>query len=587
MRKGGGWLMKIAPLHLPEFGLDVSWAMCRNPMCSNFGMFFEGEIPEGRKQVSDDRYAFRLLTDKKGGEHGEIQCRYCKQSARLASNRAIRPIARYFLSLSLPFADCPDRHCANHGFNVFEHWAETGSGQPRRYRRQREHEVTCLADGCGKSFSLGTALGVMRDRDRKACWGDIVDGLRAKRSVSDTIDLLDITAGSYYANLKRIGARLQDYHSFRNAQLLRRDIAHRDESIGVYTDVLEVSLQAFRETQRHVFLRVIVSAVIVDETIFVLAAHPCFYPESISDRRRHERPVQERGLRNFETEWDGLWFQGDARPGVSTKERKKSLPEFGRGGWFMRSPYAEVAHFLVVRKMLDQFETIHCYMDGAKELYGAALVAFRDRILAGRPESDAVPDRRRQPPKRAEIVVFQHDTAGKRKRRQPKRPDREGTGIGEEALSKAWKDAEKRFKKEEVPRDLLKGKLSRNDPKVRARVFKRAFKGAYSEMGGWAWLRYPRSSIAYHRPRTLWLTRMPVKTFRRHGEPVLLQATLQPVDSIINSIRARMGGTRRPHLRADGHSYRESYVLPSVVLGELSVYLFGRNYTLRRARRSR
>ena len=48
----------------------------------------------------------------------------------------------------------------------------------------------------------------------------------------------------------------------------------------------------------------------------------------------------------------------------------------------MRSPYAEVAHFLVVRKMLDRFETIHCYMDGAKELYGAALVAFRDRILA-------------------------------------------------------------------------------------------------------------------------------------------------------------------------------------------------------------
>ena len=112
----------IETVDLPEFGLSVSWAMCRNPMCANFGIHFEGEIPEGRKQVSDDRYYVRLSKGLRGRTVGEMQCRYCGQSSRLASNEAIRPIARYFLSLSLPFADCPNTDCSNHGVNLFEHW---------------------------------------------------------------------------------------------------------------------------------------------------------------------------------------------------------------------------------------------------------------------------------------------------------------------------------------------------------------------------------------------------------------------------------------------------------------------------------
>ena len=42
--------MRIETAHLPEFGMDVSWAMCRNPMCANFGIHFEGTIPKDRKQ---------------------------------------------------------------------------------------------------------------------------------------------------------------------------------------------------------------------------------------------------------------------------------------------------------------------------------------------------------------------------------------------------------------------------------------------------------------------------------------------------------------------------------------------------------
>ena len=110
--------MRIEPAYLPEFGLDVSWAMCRNPMCASFGIRFEGEIPGGRKQTADEHYYFRVVPAARGRPVGVLQCRYCGQSSRLASNQAIRPIAHYFLSLSLPFADCPNAQCQNHGVNL-------------------------------------------------------------------------------------------------------------------------------------------------------------------------------------------------------------------------------------------------------------------------------------------------------------------------------------------------------------------------------------------------------------------------------------------------------------------------------------
>ena len=50
----------------------------------------------------------------------------------------------------------------------------------------------------------------------------------------------------------------------------------------------------------------------------------------------------------------------------------------------------------------------------------------------------------------------------------------------------------------------------------------------------------------------------------------------------MNSMRARVRSVERPRLRASGRSYRGSYVLPRVVMSELSVYLLRQNYMIRR-----
>lgn len=138
--------VSFEPAYLPEFGLEVSWAMCRNPMSSNFGVFFEVKILGGCTSNSDENYKVSIFvatskyTDKNGKEKtsrslaGQIQCRRCGQRSRPASNRAIRPIARYYLSLSLPFAHCANPACPSHGVNVFEHWKESALGHTRYYR---------------------------------------------------------------------------------------------------------------------------------------------------------------------------------------------------------------------------------------------------------------------------------------------------------------------------------------------------------------------------------------------------------------------------------------------------------------------
>ena len=586
--------MRIETATLPEFGLDVSWAMCRNPMCANFGVYFEGEFPEGRKQASDDHYLVRLVSGTRGRPVGEILCRDCGQSARLASNKAIRPIARYFLSLSLPFADCPNTECQNHGMNVYEHWASPGGAHPPLYRPKSAHRLRCRE--CGKWVALGTPFGIslklskperdgldpdeivglekQRRRQVRRDWKTVLEAVRTQRSVTNTIELSGMGVGTYYRHLARVAARLRDYHAYRNARLLSAGIAHRDKSVGLFTDVLDISLQVARKERRHALLKVIATSMLVDKTIFVVAAHPFFLPERYCPSDVDLRP--DRGRLEFEREWACLLHPGDSDPTLTTEGAEEAVPDLGRGGYFIRSPYAELAHFLVVQKLLSRSGAMHCYMDSAKEMFTAALVAYRDRILAGRPDNRARDGNR----PRAEIVLFQHDKKAKFKK------NTQSAAVGprrtQAGLKKAWDAGEARFLDQEMPADLLKGKLTPKNPKVRARVFKRAFKGAYSEVGKWAWLAYPPENVAYRRPRSLWLTRMPGKSYTRHGKAVLSGSTLQPVDSLFNSVRSRTSAAGRPLLRAEGQSYRNSYVLPAVAVNELAIYLIGRNYMLRR-----
>ena len=576
--------MWVESATLPEFGLEVSWAMCRNTMCPNFGIPFEGEIAPGRQHASDKRYAVRLILGARGRPVGVIECYGCGQISRLASNRAIRPIARYFLSLSLPFADCPNTDCQNHGVNLFESWGADSKARP--YRRTREHSARCKRCGAktasgarhgAPSILLGTARQAADGSETRRYWPKILDALNASRSIADTTDLLGISHSGYLRHLARLGARLSDYHAFRNAHLLHPNVPNRERPVSLHSGVIDLSarLSSRRDSTRP--LPVIVTVAAVGGPAFVVAAHPYFLPMALCPDAA--TLTADRWRPPLETEWDALQhpFADDPGPGERADRLSSDLPDSNPDGYRIRSPYAELAHFLVVQKMLSRFRTIHSTLDAADGLLPAALVAYRDRILAGRPKADAPAARPLRASGTAEMVLFSYDHQARRPKPGPSGPP---PVAPKKSPDDAWWAAEKRFAEQPIPESLAKAGLSRGDPRVRATLFRRAFRGAYSKTGGWAWLHHPPETPAYGNPRTLWLTRTPHKTFERHGRALLAQASLHPLDSVFNEIRANVRSARRPIGAAVRTQWTASR--PTVLLNELAIYLLLRNYGLRK-----
>ena len=547
----------LAPVFLPEFGQPVSWAMCRNPSCANFGIHYEGPPPGDQGSVTDARYRIECKT-------GRFRCKSCEQSFTLKSNRAIRPLARYFLGLSLPFADCPNPACANRGYNAFEHYTDRPRVRARRYRPDGEHKMICRY--CRQKFHLGEALHLTRSRDRKKSLREIVDGVRTRRSVTDAIELTGIATGTYYERLFRIGARLRDYHAWRNARLLHEEFGGSDEPVRVFTDTLQVSLQRWGDASRFQILDLVTSVVAVGRTYYILAAHPGFLPDKQCPD--DSELWQEMYAPGFLAAWDCVNHTFRIDTSGSVEDRTSSISDVGRRGYFGTPYYVELAHFLVVRKMLSRFREVHYVMDGARPLYTAALTALAKDIRE----------------ERAEVVLFQHETDQRKKAKIPlaksvARDKREDWLKSQ--LDAAWGDMRARFaeRAEEGQQELFDEK---SDPKRSARLFKHAFRGGYSGSGEWAWLVYPPNTPMYLDARILWLTWNPGKSYENQGRELLWRTTLQPVDSAFNFLRQRTYGLQRAVFRAmPGRSYLDAYIDPRAICSELWIVLLWRNFGLR------
>ena len=580
----------LAPVDMPEFGQPVSWAMCRNPACRNFGIHYTGPAPENSGTVSNVRYSYDANT-------GCFRCKYCGQSFTLKSNWSIAPFARYFLKISLPFKDCSNPDCDNHSYNVFEHYTAKGLISRRRYRRDGKYRMLCRK--CNRRFNLGEALQLTgTNKKANSCASkkipdpgsesesghseadprgllkksirQIIEGVKTVRGVTDTIEFTGMNTSTYYKRLFRISARLCDYHAWRNARLLHKGFVLPDEPLRVYTDTLQVSLNRWGEADRYRLFDIVTSVVAVGDTYFILAAHPAFLPKPYCPTPTEA--MRELGKTSLRKQWDCVLHTFNLEHSGSVTEQAKGVKGSGKKGFYGVSPYTELAHFLVVRKMLSRLRNVHYFMDGSTTLYSAALTALVPDIQA----------------ERAEIVLFQHE-----KDVQdfsdiefaPALPRKDWKAKRQERLDVAWRSMQDRFT-ERIRRGELNittnPDTNPDDDGELARQFKHAFKGGYSKTGSWAWLTYPPTSRHYINPRILWLTWKPGKSYEDKGRELLLSATLQPVDSAFNLLRQRVSGLHRAAFRArPGRSYLGAYWDPAVVCAELWIVLLWRNYGLR------
>ena len=540
--------------------------MCRNSCCKNFGIPYRGPSHLGPGTISGD--VGRIKRDA-----GTYQCKACEQSFALKSNRAVRQVARYYLSLSLPYDDCDDPTCLNHGVNVFEHYTRPGvhvgpwPNQPaagpvkkgRRYRRESEHAVRCR--GCDGRFPIGKARWIAKGHKAAAQSEELILGMAEQRNVSDTINRTRMGTGQVYARSRRLAGRLRDWFAWRNAKLLHPDYWSEGACAYVHTDDLAISLRRPRRGRRksaphrlprHQSLVVTVSTVALHGTHYILAAHPHFLPAQRCPRP--EQLVLERRQRvpSWASEWASLSHEFDLDP-----ERDRPSPPVGLPGRIVHEHYAHLAHLLVVGKMLARCPQVHHYIDGSKSLMAATLTAFAGRINSGT----------------WEVASHQRRTEGAAQGHVPK-------GVAQ--LKKALAEWETRLKERvngQPEFDL--GDEEAWDRRALAKAWKTATHGAYSGTGKWAWLEWPPSAEAIRDPRTLWLTWMPGKTAEQ-GFELLKHATLQPVDSSHNSIRSRANGAVRASYRtAGGPSFRSAGVNPLHVYDEMVVAIVLFNFTRR------
>ena len=576
------------PVALPECGVPkFSWSMCRNPMCENFGVHFDPD----EHRVINDRFG-----DANYIVSGHLLiCRYCGQNIAPHSNEAVRPIARYFLGLSLPFATCPNSHCTNYGINVFEHYRPTGTGHTRHYRKRNSpHSVTCSR--CGSHVTLGEALDLGENREVRrtveAILLNVLKNVRKRR----TIFYDEMWTSAYYSRLRKAGAILNGYHTWRNAALLdRRTTLNINGRLRIYTDVGDFTLRRCGDAHggwRH--LKVIVSALALAGTEYVLAMHPYFLPANA----RLGPPLDESfidpesGAPNaaFAEKWACLEHPVHNRFAGQPKTVYRNQADVSRWGegLYINNAYAEVAHFLVVRKMLSGLGPMCFYMDPGTSLSRCALVGLADGIRS----------------REVDIVLFERRYRLKKgQQRDPTFPGDRGSDKTRAVLDERWNSTEKevqRVFREGGIRSTRKPRKDRKTtgPNVRSRrrlkpapsgspeqlaamAFSPVAIGAFGATSGFAWLRFPSPRLKEKQCRSLWLTRMPGKTYDDVGADCLLYSTVRPADGEIKYARDRTRAAARPRHRADkGRTFVLQYVDPSVVLAEMSIYLFCRNYQL-------
>ena len=374
------------------------------------------------------------------------------------------------LSLSLPFADCPDPGCVNHGRNAFEHYFEQPDVRASRYRRIGPHRLACRA--CGQRFYLGEALWVSPTNAVRKSMRDIIEAVRTTRAVADSIEATGISASAYYGRLNRCAQRLRDYLAWRQARLLHPKFARADQPVRVYTDTVHVSMRRLGRPERVQNLEIILSVVQLKGSWYILAAHAGYVPDTVSPDD-DEPLIAEMGLPAWQAAWDCLRHPYQVNLSASVAKATQQLPNIGRKGLFTSSYYTELAHFLVVRKMLARFRSVHQVMDGSPALYTAALTAMAQDVR----------DRR------VELVLFQYD---KKAAAKPGAGSLGGGNWQEDALKKrldaAWPAMEVRLEQQlrGGPAGAARRPVGRagDRPDVQARLAGRLFAVGWMGLAG-------------------------------------------------------------------------------------------------------
>ena len=578
-------LRAFDPIPFPEIGpgIEFNANFCRNPMCPNFGPAPDRKAYAGRYRV--DAYS-DFLFDRR------YTCRSCGMSSRLLSNPSLRAAYVWFKRQSIPFAACGKPGCANEGVNVFEHWD--------RYRADTEDEpytVRCRRGRqCRSAKDLGEPVRAHDDRNApgrlQARMIDIFEHVQLGTAVNRLLKVRGARDARLYPDhyevvLRSIGARIRDYQSYRNADLMAPGFPDRLEALfraandgalpgvsdnpfngaaALQTDAMSVPLRlaAAGYPGRERQLPVLVTALRLHRpaSYFVLAVHPCavFLRDRTNTPQDPGEALADAARPAAGRKFDHLFHYG-ADHGQNALGREASS-YLGGSALLMRDEYAELAHFMVVKEQTRRFGRVLLTMDGKLTAYRSAAAVFAEEMQT-RCEDDAEA-------RCAEIVLVQRVGKGAAKGRR-------GKAGGPAKRLPAWNAQLAKLAtdwRERTPEGL-----AGPDPEAKARLFRRVTGSARKEEGSWAWPRRRRKAEIL---AVLWLSQGRDRDWPPESDTVrtlLRYTSLQRADSAISALRTHATYLARPEARSGGGAqYVESAQNIELLISQAWLAWFAMNY---------
>ena len=603
-------LRAFEPVLMQEIGLGVAYNanFCRNPMCPNFG-------PAPDIEAYRARYTVKAVEDRPRDR--EYECNVCKMHWPLMSNRSLRAAYAWFKRQSIPFAACSRPGCVNDGVNVFEYC--------RRYRKDstaKPHLARCRCEG-RPAISLGETINLNgTDAEVAGRLDEVFRTLRDRGGLRDRVRNLlayrDYTIGRsrYLRTLKQIAPRLRDYHSYCNTGLMAPDYPARLDRLfkeekgeekpdapkgspynGVATlrtDLMRISLgkrkksnrarEEDRDLDRHHPLDVLMTALRIDRshvesekrssTPFLLAAHPF-----VVLKRGGQSPAgddvgsmhDDAALPVADRQYDHLFHSGTDHGKDAHVEGKQS--HLSAGGLFMRSDYAEHAHFMVLKELTACFRRVTLCMDGAVKAYGHAAGVFAKDLRT-------VCDDSGMECRRVEIAVLQAEKRSRKKggvspEQQDAICDAENRRVARE-----WTERLAAWLEEKGTADLGDEDRRLLTAEAKVELFKQVTRGGWQADATWGWLKRP-TQRGNRILATLWLSQGP----ERDGPPnrivdeFLRRTSLQSVDIAMKGLRDTFSSGRRAESRAGGGiTYYRSSRSAEVAACQIWLYSFFLNY---------
>lgn len=594
--------------------LDVN--VCTNHTCGNFGV---GAASKAGKHA----YKF---SRPRGDWTWHLICRACGQFQRMFNNVATDAVFLNILKNHLPHEycngicvencdrkKCEKQHCTmkrcdNYRFNIYEHFGERYSVKTNS-RAQRIYQARCKGkiDGkrCGAVFSIGQALGlhteqayVSKHLNDYGLFIRTICNDNGPRSVMDILQCSGTNYDTHLENLAAVSRQVSGYHFMR---MFNPELNIRDANMHLYTDIIDIPFHVGGIEQRAETLKYIVTVTDFQKSYCVLAATPIFWPD---DKNTHALRTKllndcqhELNLAECFRDHAHLYVPGEpislSKHTDAGESGKTVYPPMGLDGFLMRDPYALLGHFLYLRKLTHRVGRVIHHFDGERTFRAPAIIAFSDRIEENRCELIIasylkITKGKKLPDRQKARFTLQSKYRGQpgvlvNKDESLRRIDLLTAGIPgiREKIEQADQEHYKKQKTEGEEKEKKRLERYRKQGKSAPPRPDRPilpFRVAQEDF----WVTDPIPPSYEPGRRYLWLTRRLEHSIEYEVE-LCMKATLQPIDSFFNALRATTSTTKRAtSLPSQGKKGYGSHAwLPANVIDEITLRVFYWNFIVR------